>query len=56
MKKIRTEALTASQLSCNFKETTSGLIADDNAFNFMNNLKGTPAYWKKNSPRSACYG
>ena len=47
MKKIRTEHLTAGQLSQNFKETVNSLIANDNAFNFMNNLKGTPAYWKR---------
>ena len=42
-----TEALTAGQLTQNFKETINGLVANDNAFNFMNNLKGTPAYWKR---------
>eukprot|EP00111_Clytia_hemisphaerica_P014081 TCONS_00041443-protein len=47
LKKIQTEGLTAGQLSQNFKETISNLVANDNAYSFMNNLKGTPAYWKR---------
>ncbi|XP_066927184.1 uncharacterized protein [Clytia hemisphaerica] len=47
LKKIQTEGLTAGRLSQNFKETISNLIANDDAFRFMNNLKGTPAYWKR---------
>ena len=47
LKKIQTEGLTAGHLSQNFKETISNLIANDDAFRFMNNLKGTPAYWKR---------
>jgi len=39
--------LTAGRVSQNFKETVSGLIANDDAYNFMNQLKGTPAYWKR---------
>ncbi|XP_066935952.1 uncharacterized protein [Clytia hemisphaerica] len=47
LKKIQTEGLTAGNLSQNFKETVSNLVANDNAYSFMNNLKGTPAYWKR---------
>ena len=47
LKKIQTEGLTAGHLSQNFKETISNLVANDNAYSFMNNLKGTPAYWKR---------
>ena len=47
LKKIQTEGLTAGRLSQNFKETISNLIANDDAFSFMSNLKGSPAYWKK---------
>ena len=44
---IATLTLTAGRVSQNFKETVSGLIANDDAYNFMNQLKGTPAYWKR---------
>ena len=47
MKKIKADGLTAGELSQNFKEKISTLIANDEAFNFMNTLKGTPAYWKR---------
>ena len=47
MKKVRADGLTAGRVSRNFKETVSGLIANDDAYNFMNQLKGTPAYWKR---------
>ena len=39
LKKIQTEGLTAGRLSQNFKETISNLIANDDAFSFMSNLK-----------------
>ena len=39
--------MTAGELSQNFKEKISGYIANDEAYNFMNTLKGTPAYWKR---------
>ena len=47
IKKIKADGLTAGRVSQNFKETVSGLIANDDAYNFMNQLKGTPAYWKR---------
>ena len=48
MKKVKSsKSLTAGMLSSNFKETVKKFIANDEAFNFMNTLKGTPAYWKK---------
>ena len=30
-----------------YTETIKSLIANDEAFDFMNTLKGTPAYWKR---------
>ena len=39
--------LTAGILPQNYTETIITLIANDEAFNFMNTLKGTPAYWKR---------
>lgn len=47
MKKMCGNNLTAGMLSSNFKETVKSFIANDEAFNFMNSIKGTPAYWKK---------
>ena len=34
-------------LSSNFDEKVKEFIANDQAFTFMNCIKGTPAYWKK---------
>ena len=47
MQKIKSNNLTASILSQNYTYTIESLIAKDEAFNFMNTLKGTPAYWKR---------
>ena len=47
MKKISGNNLTAGMFSQNFKETVRTFIANDEAFNFMNAIKGTPAYWKR---------
>ena len=47
MKKVKADGMTAGRVSQNFKETISGLIANDDAYNFTNQLKGTPAYWKR---------
>ena len=47
MRKIKSNNLTAGILSQNYAETIKSLIAKDEAFNFMNTLKGTPAYWKR---------
>ena len=34
-------------LSGNFQETVKSFIARDEGYNFMNTIKGTPAYWKR---------
>ena len=47
MKKVKTGQLTAGMLSKNFKESVKSFVANDEAYNFMNTVKGTPAYWKK---------
>ena len=36
--------------------TVKALVAEDKAYRFMNNIKGTPAYWKKVSLWSTCNG
>ena len=47
MQKIKSNNLTAGIFSQNYTETIKSLIANDEAFIFMNTLKGTPAYWKR---------
>ena len=47
MMKVATTNLTAGMLSRSFKQTVQRFIASDEAFSFMNTIKGTPAYWKK---------
>ena len=47
MKKVSSDQLNAGMLSQNFKETVKQFIANDKAFSFMSNIKGTPAYWKR---------
>ena len=47
MRKVASNQLTAGVLSGNFNEIVTGFIARDQAFTFMNCIKGTPAYWKK---------
>ena len=47
MKKVQTNNLTAGMLSSNFQETVTSFIAKDEVYNFMNTIKGTPAYWKR---------
>ena len=47
MKKVSGTSLTAGMLSGNFKEKVKEFIATDQAYTFMNSIKGTPAYWKK---------
>ena len=47
MQKIKADSLTAGMMSSNFKERVKSFIASDDAFTFMNSLKGTPAYWKR---------
>ena len=47
MKKVSGTSLTAGMLTTNFKERVKEFIAADQAYTFMNCIKGTPAYWKK---------
>ena len=47
MQKIKSNNLTAGTLSQNYTEAIKSSIANDEAFNFMNTLKETPAYWKR---------
>ena len=47
MQKVKTNQLTAGMLSRNFKESVKSFVAKDEAYNFMNTIKGTPAYWKR---------
>ena len=47
MRKVLSDNLTAGMLSRNFKETVRQFIANDKAYNLMNSIKSTPAYWKK---------
>ena len=47
IRKVTTTNLNAGMRSRNFKETVQQFIALDEAFSFMNTIKGTPAYWKK---------
>ena len=46
MRKVACSALTAGMLSKKFKETVNQFIDRGKAHNFMNVIKGTPAYWK----------
>ena len=46
MKKVSGEALTANMFQENFKETVKSFLAEENAYTFMNSIKGSPAYWK----------
>ena len=46
MRKVSSDTLTAGTLNRNFKETVRQFMANDKAYNFMNSIKGTPAYWK----------
>ena len=47
MRKITSSQLTGGMLSSNFNERVKEFIASNEAFAFMNSIKGTPAYWKK---------
>ena len=50
MKKV-TGQLTAGMFA-NYGESVKGFASNDQGFLFMNQIKGTPAYWKKISERS----
>ena len=47
LKKVQTNNLTAGMFSSNFQDTVKSFIAKDEGYNFMNTIKGTPAYWKR---------
>ena len=47
LQKIRCSELTASSIKGNYKESIKQLLANDNGFSFMTNVKGTPTYWKQ---------
>lgn len=47
MQKLCSTNLTAGMLSKNFKEKVKSFVANNEAYNFMSSIKGTPAYWKK---------
>ena len=38
--------LTAGQLKNDYEETVKSFISEDQGYQFMNSVKGTPAYWK----------
>ena len=46
LKKVTCANLTAGMLGENFSETVKNCVASDNAYKFMNQIKGTPAYWQ----------
>ena len=47
MKKVRISRITVGMLSHDFSDTVKSFIASDEAYHFMNTIKGTPAYWNK---------
>ena len=47
MRKVTSSQLTVGMLSSNFNKKVKEFIASDQAFTFMNSIKGTIAYWKK---------
>ena len=46
MRKVSGRNISAGMLSDNFKETVKNFIANEEAYSFMNSVKGSPAYWK----------
>ena len=47
IKKLCGKNLNAGMFSGKFTETVKSFISKDETCNFMNGVKGTPAYWKK---------
>ena len=47
MHKIKPGQLTAGTIKQNYRGTIERFVASDNAFSFMSQVKGTPAYWKQ---------
>ena len=46
MKKVSGQNFTANMFQDNFQDTVKSFLADENAYTFMNTIKGSPAYWK----------
>ena len=44
LQKVKADGINAGMLSSNFQERVKDFIAKDEGFNFMNTIKGTPAY------------
>ena len=47
MQKVKSVQLTTGMLCRNFKVSVKSFVAIDEAYSFMNTVKGTPVYWKK---------
>ena len=47
MQKLTPRNVTAGMIRQDFKETVKQFIASYEAFSFVNQVKGTPVYWKK---------
>ena len=47
LKKVCTCRITSGMLSHNFSDTVKSFIANDEAYHFINTIKGTPYYWKR---------
>ena len=47
MQELAPRNATAGMLTQNFKETVKQFSTSDEAFSFMNFIKGNPAYWKR---------
>ena len=47
LKKVCGGQLTVQVLTNNFSETVTAFLSKDEAYQFMGNIKGTPAHWKK---------
>jgi len=46
MQKVSGQNFTAGMFTNNFRETVKSFVVNDEAYSFMNNVKGSPAYWK----------
>ena len=47
LEKVCSDQITAGILTNNFSETVKSFLCEDDAYQFMGTIKGTPAYWKK---------
>ena len=46
MRKVSGKNISAGMLSSNFKETVKNFVVNEEAYTFMNSVKGSAAYWK----------